>query len=375
MRQARIVGSNITKISAGTYTDRGRLGTATVSGGAVSYKYNGFEQRVLKTGPTTVVPTGARYYTYDEGGHLLGEYDATLLPLYEVVYLGDTPVGAIRYAKTGNKTVTWSNSYSFVYTDHLGTPRLLARNTDHAIQWRWDTAEAFGATAPNENPNSLGVFSFGLRFPGQVYDAETGNFYNWHRDYSPRLGRYVQSDPIGLEGGINTYAYVGGNPVRYSDPSGKVRWDGTMKGATVATIVGGSGYIITLDSECVNGKKARVKIYATGPTIGLDVKGTLPAGATSSSVTVNDRLDTLNPSVLNGWFNYWSIGASLGKGYSCSKLHLGGSGLTLAKPIDSGAESTLSCDWEKGVELGAGTTGGTSTVVESSVQDCDCDKK
>lgn len=44
--------------------------------------------------------------------------------------------------------------------------------------------------------------------------------YNWHRDYNPALGRYVQSDPIGLGGGINTFGYVGGSPVAISDPSG-----------------------------------------------------------------------------------------------------------------------------------------------------------
>lgn len=186
---------------------------------------------------------------------------------------------------------------------------------------------------------------------------------------------YDQSDPIGLGGGINTYAYVGGNPLQFMDPAGKVRWDGTIKGATVATLFGASFYIITLDSECINGKKAHAKIYATGPTIGLDVKGTLPAGMTSSNITVNDRLTVPNPSIFDGWFNSWNAGAALWKGYSCSKVHIGGSGLSLAKPIDAGAESALSCDSEKGVEFGAGTTGGTSTVVESSITDCDCDKK
>ena len=108
-----------------------------------------------------------------------------------------------------------------VHADHLATPRIITRQSDQAIVWRWDTAEAFGATAANQNPNGLGAFTFNPRFPGQVFDSETGFLQNWNREYNPRQGRYAQSDPIGLQGGINTYAYVEGNPLSYTDPTGE----------------------------------------------------------------------------------------------------------------------------------------------------------
>ncbi|WP_417071333.1 RHS repeat domain-containing protein [Niveibacterium terrae] len=66
----------------------------------------------------------------------------------------------------------------------------------------------------------MGAYTYNPRFPGQVYDRESNLFQNWNRDYDPVVGRYVQSDPIGLEGGISTYAYVDGSPVVEFDESG-----------------------------------------------------------------------------------------------------------------------------------------------------------
>ena len=65
-----------------------------------------------------------------------------------------------------------------------------------------------------------GAWENRLRFPGQYFDDETGNFYNYYRDYNPTTGRYFQTDPIGLIGGLNTYVYANGNPIGLIDRFG-----------------------------------------------------------------------------------------------------------------------------------------------------------
>jgi RHS repeat-associated protein len=74
---------------------------------------------------------------------------------------------------------------------------------------------------PDDNPSGLGAFDLPLRLPGQYFDKETNLAYNMTRDYDSSIGRYVQSDRIGLRGGLNTYAYVVGNPLGLTDPFGE----------------------------------------------------------------------------------------------------------------------------------------------------------
>jgi RHS repeat-associated protein len=229
---------NITNdgVNTFTYGDRGRLGSVTTAGGAVAYSYNAQELRVAKSGPSALVPTGAAYYVYDEAGKLLGEYDANANPLYETVYLGAMPVGLMKQTGSAGANTLATNLYN-VYADHLGAPRIVTRASDAAIVWRWDSAESFGGTAPNQNPSNLGAFVYSQRLPGQVFDQETGLFQNWNREYNPRIGRYMQSDPIGLAGGINTYGYVAGNPLSGIDPRGLATF--TLTGGGSAVVVGG----------------------------------------------------------------------------------------------------------------------------------------
>lgn len=86
--------------------------------------------------------------------------------------------------------------------------------------WKWDQQEPFGVSGPDENPSGLGPFEFPLRFAGQYADKETNLSYNMARDYSSETGRYIESDLIGLRGGLNTYAYVNQNPLTWTDPEG-----------------------------------------------------------------------------------------------------------------------------------------------------------
>lgn len=106
-----------------------------------------------------------------------------------------------------------------MHSDHLATPRLMS-DQNQTIVWRWD-GDAFGEGGLDNDPDNNGVSVFmPLRFPGQMVEEPSGLYYNYYRDYDPQLGRYIQSDPIGLDGGINTYSFVLNNPVIYFDLKG-----------------------------------------------------------------------------------------------------------------------------------------------------------
>ncbi|RKQ69134.1 RHS repeat-associated protein [Litorimonas taeanensis] len=112
-----------------------------------------------------------------------------------------------------------------LHADHLGRP---THATDVAGQVVWEG----GITTPfGLQLSAMGAVTQSLMFPGQYADEETGYYDNWHRTYDPTLGRYLQSDPIGLAGGLNRYAYVGGNPVNFIDPTGEFGFLGGAIGA------------------------------------------------------------------------------------------------------------------------------------------------
>ena len=126
---------------------------------------------------------------------------------------------AIRWVALLEPVVTLTDNTHYIHFDHLGTP---ARVTDEeqSVVWTWDSAP-FGDTRPDEDPDGdSSRFVLNFRFPGQYFDAESGLHYNYFRNYDPETGRYLESDPIGLAGGMNPYSYVGGNPLSGIDPFG-----------------------------------------------------------------------------------------------------------------------------------------------------------
>ena len=170
-----------------------KQGAATVA----SYLHNAAGQRVAKT-----VGAAVTHYVYDLGGNLIAEAD------------GGTGAATAEYIALEGKPLAYiaTGSIYWVHADHLGTPQVL---TDAAAAVVWDADyRPFGEATVS------GALTFNLRFPGQYADAETGLHYNYFRDYDPTTGRYIQSDPIGLRGGWNTYGYVGGNPTRFYDRFG-----------------------------------------------------------------------------------------------------------------------------------------------------------
>lgn len=190
-----------------TYDDTGRMQQAKNGSTVVmNYRYNGRGER------TRAYLGSANTYTlYDEAGHWLGDYGNNGTLIQQAIWIDDLPVGVVTTAKI-----------HYLQPDHLGTPRAVIDPASNKAIWSWSIrGEAFGATAPNEDPDQDGqTFVFNLRFPGQRYDAASGLNYNYFRDYEPATGRYVQSDPIGLHGGISTFSYASASPVNRQDPRG-----------------------------------------------------------------------------------------------------------------------------------------------------------
>jgi RHS repeat-associated protein len=218
-----------------TCSDTNRM-NAVKQGNAVqeSYAYNHRGERVLRT------PDGgaAQIALYDEAGQWLGNYSATGQVQQQAIWLDNYPVALINLPSSGVPEL------AYVQPDHLGTPRVVIDPVRDVAIWEWSNkSEVFGDQAPINDVDSDGVtFRLALRFPGQQATDASGLFYNYQREYDPAVGRYSQSDPIGLNGGANTFAYVQSTPLSLVDPHGlqatfadsvsERRWDWGKLGAS-----------------------------------------------------------------------------------------------------------------------------------------------
>ncbi|MFC0446321.1 RHS repeat domain-containing protein [Pseudidiomarina halophila] len=109
--------------------------------------------------------------------------------------------------------LVYNDDLYFVHNDHLGRPHKVTDDAK-AVVWEADL-QSFDRSVVS---SSIGALNIG--FPGQYWDSESATWQNWYRDYDPSTGRYIQSDPIGLSGGMNTYSYVASNPMRFIDFKG-----------------------------------------------------------------------------------------------------------------------------------------------------------
>lgn len=181
-----------------TYDTFNRMASSTRDGVTANYLYNSRNERVWKASAAY----GAQRFVYGPNGQLLAERRESDAAWTHYLWFNGVLVGLVR-----------SNQLYHINSDHLGRPESVT-NSAKAVVWRARNTGFDRMVLVN----SFGGLDVG--FPGQYWDQESALWYNINRYYDAKLGRYTQSDPLGLASGLNTYAYVGGNPVSYVDPLG-----------------------------------------------------------------------------------------------------------------------------------------------------------
>jgi RHS repeat-associated protein len=218
---------------------------------------------------TTAQKSGMSYF-YDEDGTLIADtltggattsWGQSARYVYLPTAAGPMPVAAI-----------YGTKHYAIQSDHLNTPRRLIQS-DGQIAWQWSYS-AFGEEKPttaktrfanadlNQNFGSTTVpaVTFNLRYPGQYFDQESNLHYNYHRSYSATTGRYTQSDPIGLDGGLNRFNYAESNPLSFTDSEGLISLGGGVGGSLGGSSGSRGGLSCNLNDICYEGYEANIKI-------------------------------------------------------------------------------------------------------------------
>ena len=205
-----------------SYDGNGNL----TSDGTNAYSFD-YENRMIsasKTGTTaayTYDPTGRRIrkdvngqitgYIYD-GDQVIAEYGGTGALTKKFIYGPgiDEPV----CLKAGQATY-------YYHTDGLGSVTELTDSSSSVIEKY--TYDIFGnVIIKDAQGNVLSQSAVGnpYFFTARALDPETGLYYYRARYYNPKIGRFLQTDPVGYSAGINLYAYCSNNPINRTDPSG-----------------------------------------------------------------------------------------------------------------------------------------------------------
>jgi RHS repeat-associated protein len=193
---------------------------------------------------------------------MLGEYGATSR---DYIWMDGTPVANVDISGS-------SSTLTYVTSDQLDTPRAITDGSGNTV---WQLS--YGGNPWGESQPSSNGYTYNFRFPGQYYDVESGIVDNYFRGYDAGTGRYIQSDPIGLAGGVSTYIYADGSPLSYTDSNGRCPM---CIGAVIGAIAGGiAGYE-------TGGWKGALIGGAVGGAVGFVAPAlSLSVGAVAESVT------------------------------------------------------------------------------------------